>query len=85
MNDERAFDTKYIQRLGDRAEQLGVCNAQQLHPRTRGVQARPEQVHDRANPECPTDGPGMSDTWVIGGREQEAEAGLIQNVARFER
>ena len=83
MDNEGSLNAERAQRLGDRPQQFGFGDAEQLHLRPRRVQARAEQVHDRANLQRSAHRAGVGDARMIERREQEAEAGPVENLARI--
>ncbi len=83
VDDQRLLDPHCGERLGDPPKHLRIGDPEQLDRRARRIDARPEQIHDRAHFELPPHQRGMLHARVIGGREQEAEAGLVEQRPRL--
>ncbi len=76
-DDERTVDAKPRQCAGDRLQERGIGDADQLPPRTRGVRQRAEQVEDRAHGQLTPDGDHEARGLVVRRGEHEAEARLL--------
>ena len=85
MHDHRPLDAERAQHLGDRLDQPFLGDAEQLHLRLGRVHAGAEDVHDRAHLERAAHRPGMFEAGMVGRREEEAEADLVQRPARGRR
>ena len=78
MDDQRLLEAHRGEGLGDPAQHLRVGDSEQLDRRTRRIDARAEQIHDRAHFQLPPNQRGMLHARVIGRGEEEAEAGLVE-------
>ncbi len=79
MHHQRPLDAQRLEHLRDPPQHLGVRHAQQLHRRPRRVHAGAEQVHHRPHAQLPAHDRGMLHSRMVGGREEEGEAGLVQH------
>ncbi len=78
VDDQRLFDPHRVERLRDPPKHLRIGDPEQLDGRAGRIDARPQQIHDRPHFELPPDQRGVLHPGVVGGREQEAEAGLVE-------
>ena len=85
MDDQSFANAHRRQRLSDPAKHFRVGDSEQLHGRTRGIDAGTQQIHDRPHLELATNQPGMLHSRVVGRCEQEAKAGLVEQFARLVR
>ena len=77
VHDERALRSEPRQHLGDRGHQLRRVDADDLRAGARRVRQRPEHVEDRPRGELPPNRRRVAHRRVVRGREQEAEAELV--------
>ena len=82
VDHQRFLDAHRVERLGDPPKHLRIGNAEQLYRRPRRIDARAKQVHHRADRQLPPHQRRMLHARMVGGREQEAEAGLVEQFAR---
>ena len=77
VDDEGALGAELGEDGGDRRHELGRVDADDLGPRAGGVRQRPEHVEDRAHRELAPDRRRIAHRRMVRGREEEAEAELV--------
>jgi len=80
VDDEGPAGTELREHLRDRPHQGWSVDADHLRPRAGRVRERAKHVEDRAGRELAPDRSGVPHRRVVGGREQEAEAELVDRV-----
>ena len=83
VDHERLLDAHCGERLRDAPKHLRIGDSEQLDGRARRIDARAEQIHDGAHFQLPPHQRGMLHARVVGGGEEEAEAGLVEQRPRL--
>src|SRR5438105_10525112 len=77
VDDEGPARAEAREHLGDRAHEAGLVDADDLGAGAGRVRQRPEDVEDGASGELPPDRGRMAHGRMMGGREEEPEAELV--------
>ena len=77
VDDQGPLAAKPQQRLAHQAKEAGVCDAEHLVTRARGVGKRAEDVEDGADADLATGGANMTHGGVVRRGEHEAEADAL--------